>query len=63
MSGKEDERFNDDLCRIFCTNFSAPFITAFFTDPFKKNVLPYADLVTCNDAEAIHWAKYNINDG
>jgi len=56
MSGAEADRLPGDECRIFCTNLSAPFITAFFQDPMHR-VLEMADLVVCNDAEALHWAK------
>lgn len=42
--------------KTFITNLSAPFICEFFKDPMLR-VLPYADIVVCNETEAETFAR------
>lgn len=42
--------------KIFCLNFSAPFIVDFFGDQVAT-ALPYADYLFCNESEAAAYAK------
>jgi len=48
--------------KIFCLNFSAPFIIDFFADQVAA-ALPYADYVFCNESEAeAYGKKHGIGD-
>lgn len=42
--------------KIFCINFSAPFIIDFFGDQLSS-AIPYADYIFCNESEAETYAK------
>ncbi|KAK7040208.1 adenosine kinase [Paramarasmius palmivorus] len=44
--------------KVFALNFSAPFIAQFFNASLQQ-VLPYTDIVICNEAEAEAWASAN----
>ena len=51
-----------DANKIFCLNFSAPFIIDFFADQVAA-ALPYADYVFCNESEAeAYGKKHGIGD-
>ena len=56
LAGSEQERMHGDETRIFCTSFSAPFICTSYKDSLCK-VLEMSDMVICNEAEALLWAK------
>jgi adenosine kinase len=42
----------------YCLNLSAPFIIEFFAEPLKQ-VLPFVDILFCNEAEALKFAEVN----
>ena len=44
--------------KVFCLNFSAPFIIDFFAEQLKR-ALPYADYIFANESEAAAYGKAN----
>jgi len=44
--------------KTFCFNLSAPFLCQFFKDPMMK-VIPYADIIFCNETEAETFSEQN----
>lgn len=44
--------------KSFALNFSAPFIPQFFNSQLLQ-ILPYTDIVICNESEAASWAQAN----
>ncbi len=50
-----------DANKVFALNLSAPFIPQFFKDPLG-DLIPYADLIFGNEAEALAWAvSHNLD--